>query len=435
MYEEEAGLKRAIIIWTALTVSGLLLPQISFGGSILSIRNWTAPDHTRIVLDISAYPTYRISEDGSSTCLIVELKDTSYPTALETVKIGDALVRELRFKRKSGRVLGIIVELAAPAKSKVFALKKYLDKPYRLVIDVLNPQQIFWLEQAKKAAQTAKVKGNKIVAIDPGHGGEDPGAIGRRLKIKEKDIVLAIAQKLYSLMDAQSGITPCLTRTGDYYVPLNRRIQIASHNRADLFVSIHANANRDSSYKGSSVYYLSEKGASDKAAMLLAQRENAADLIGGDVWAADRTTNAVLFELSQTSTRKESLIFAKGIIKHFDPLKQITTDQDIRSAPFAVLKSLHIPSVLVETAFITNYNEEKLLASDKFQDKVAGSLAAAICDYLLDSSRPRFHVVKKGETLWRIARQYGIDTQQIKSWNHLDQSDIIIPGQKLRVGF
>jgi N-acetylmuramoyl-L-alanine amidase len=417
-----------------LVVAGLLLPCSSWGADILGVRHWIAPEYTRIVLDVNTAPTFHISRESQPSCFILELKDTNYPKSPGAIEIGGSLVKEIRFKRKSNRVLGVIIDLEIPAKSKVFALKKYRHKPHRLVIDILNPNRDSLLKQEAKIAETAKQKGNRIVVIDPGHGGEDPGAIGRRLKLKEKDAVLAIARKLYQLLKAEPGITPYLTRKGDYYVPLGRRVQVASRYQADLFISIHANANRKASYRGSSIYYLSEKGASDKAAKLLAQRENAADLIGGNVWAPDRATNAVLFNLSQTSTRNESVIFAKNVIKRFGQIRQLSIDPNIRSAPFAVLKSLSIPSALVETAFITNRTEEKLLASRKFQAQVANALAAAIGDYFFGSGRKRFHVVKKGETLWRIARQYGIDTQQIKKWNKLG-SNLIKPGQKLRVGY
>jgi N-acetylmuramoyl-L-alanine amidase len=412
------------------------MPRPSWGAKVLGVRYWTAPERTRIVLDVDTPPIYRISDEGHPTHLIVELKNTPHSNLLKPIKIGDSLVKRIRFKRKDKRTLGIIVDLQTPVKSRVFALKKYQHKPHRLVIDVLNPKVDYMLKQKVNSALTAKQRGHRIVVIDPGHGGEDPGAIGRRLKLKEKNVVLSIAQKLYNLLKTQPGITPYLTRKGDYYVSLGRRVQIANTLGADLFISIHANANRDSSYRGSSIYYLSEKGASDKAARLLAKRENAADLIGGNVvWARDRTTNAVLFDLSQTSTRNESVIFAKGVISRFGQIRQLAMDSRVRSAPFAVLKSLRIPSVLVETAFITNRTEEKLLASSKFRAKVAGALKAAIVDYLSAASGQRFHVVKKGETLWRIAKRYGINPQQLRKWNHLGNSNLIVPGQKLRVGY
>lgn len=423
---------RQVVIWVYV-IAGLLVPDLSWAGKVLGVRYWTAPDHTRIVLDVDTPPSYRTSNEGEPACLIIELKNTAYPKLERPIKINDSLVKEVKFKRKDKNTVGVVIYLKTSAECKVFDLKKYQGKPHRLVIDILNPKAKHLIKEEAAYIQAAKKKGHRIVVIDPGHGGEDPGAIGRKLKLREKNVVLSISKELYKLLKAHSGITPHMTRRGDYYVPLGRRVQIARKLKADLFVSIHANAHRDTSKHGSSIYYLSAKGASDKAARLLAQRENMADLIGGEVWAPDRTTNAILLDLSQKSTRNESAIFAKGVIKHYDQIRKVSMDHRLRSAPFAVLKSLGIPSVLLETAFISNRQEEKLLASVKFQANVASALKRAIVHYLFGQNQ-QFHVVKKGDTLWRIARQYGTNPAQLKKWNKLGNANHIFPGQKLRVG-
>ncbi len=309
------------------------------------------------------------------------------------------------------------------------------NKPARLVIDVLNPKKDDIFKEQLKSVTQARKKGNKIIVIDAGHGGEDPGAIGNRLKLKEKNIVLSIARLLHKQLSAYPGITVYLTRKADYYVPLGRRVEIARRYHADLFISIHTNANRKKSYRGSSVYCLSEKGASDKASRLLAKRENASDLIGGTIWAPDNTTKAVLFDISQTSTHNESVIFAKKVIGQFNKLYPLSMDQRVRTAPFAVLKSLCIPSVLVETAFVTNKQEEKLLSSKIFRAKVAGRLAVAIIKYFYGSKYNIYHTVKRGDSLWKIAQLYGLSLQQLTKLNKISKSGTIRPGQKLRIKY
>jgi len=222
-----------------------------------------------------------------------------------------------------------------------------------------------------------------LVLIDPGHGGEDPGAVGKRTY--EKHVVLAIAKRLKTRLDARPGLRAELTRSGDYYIPLRKRTRVARDRRADLFVSIHADGFKDPRARGASVYALSQRGASSETAKRLANKENAADLIGGvgGVSLADKENQlaGALLDMSMTATVKQSLAFGREVL---DELKKIGRVHSARveQAGFVVLKSPDIPSILVETAFITNPGEERKLMNARHQNRIADAITTGIARYL-----------------------------------------------------
>jgi N-acetylmuramoyl-L-alanine amidase len=223
------------------------------------------------------------------------------------------------------------------------------------------------------------------VAIDAGHGGEDPGAIGYR-RLQEADITLAIAKKLKAQLDIMPGVTGFLTRSGDYFVPLRKRIDIARRFQADLFVSIHCNASRDRDATGTEIYFLSLTGATDEAARGLAEKENAADLIGGVSPEAGDDLLSILFDLRQNDTIRRSSDLAESMIDAVGGDSRLTT-RGIKQAGFVVLKAPEIPSVLVETAFITNAREAAILKDGQFQTKFAEMLAQGIDQYRSSHAR------------------------------------------------
>ncbi|CAA6812671.1 MAG: N-acetylmuramoyl-L-alanine amidase (EC [uncultured Thiotrichaceae bacterium] len=282
-----------------------------------------------------------------------------------------------------------------------------------------------------------------VVAIDAGHGGRDPGAVGAR-GTREKDVVLQIAKKLKAKIDRQPGMRGVLIREGDYYVPLRKRMDIARRKHADLFISIHADANPHRNLKGSSVYILSENGASSEAARWLANKENAYDSnLAGANLSNDSTLNSMLMDLSQAATIDNSLNIAKRTLRELGGVNRLLHSK-VESAAFVVLKSPDIPSILVETAFISNPTEEKRLRTSAYQSKMANAMFRGIKSYQLTlapggklhgyasvDNAPN-HIVQPGDSISKIAREYGVSLNQLRRENQLSSSTIKV-GQHLSI--
>jgi N-acetylmuramoyl-L-alanine amidase len=299
---------------------------------------------------------------------------------------------------------------------------------------------------AKKKTTVTKTVKNKardiIVAVDAGHGGEDPGAHGPK-GTQEKKVVLAIAKKLAALIDRQPGMKAVMVRKGDYYIKLRKRMQIARAAKADLFVSIHADAVKNSKAKGASVFTLSRRGASSEAARWLAKHENAADLVGGvSLDELEDTLASVLLDLSQTATKKASRDVGSMVLQNFKTIGYLHKNT-VQKAGFMVLKSPDIPSILVETAFISNPREERKLRSSKHQQQMAQAIFKGVLSYFKEyapadtlmvalSSGQSKHVISRGETLSGIAQQYGVSMKAIKIANALAGNTIRI-GQVLKI--
>jgi N-acetylmuramoyl-L-alanine amidase len=313
---------------------------------------------------------------------------------------------------------------------------------HRLVIDMESKQDV---KPAVKV--TAPVRGDKnkagrdlIVAIDAGHGGEDPGAKGPS-GVLEKTVVLAIARKLAQKVDAEPGMKAVLIRTGDYYIGLRKRIHKAREARADLFVSIHADAFNDPKVRGSSVYTLSQRGASSEAAHWLAEKENSADLVGGiGLDDKDDLLASVLLDLSMSATMQASREAADDVLKQLRGLGK-THKRRVQYAGFQVLKAPDIPSMLVETAFISNPGEEARLRDPKHQTRLAEALLKGIRHYFrtyppsgtwMAQNTQRKHVIARGDTLSMIAKQYRVSLKKLRTANKLS-SDRIRIGQVLSI--
>jgi len=346
---------------------------------LVRMRYWTAPEHTRIVFDLSRSPRtdprFRLVD---STTFEVYLSGARKSAAVSTEFVGDSLVADI-FPAVSDSGVAIRIRLKRAVTPLGFILAAADGVPDRVVVDVPMPVN----PDAEKALQqrVSELKKNKnfIVAIDAGHGGEDPGAIGHR-RTQEADITLAIAKKLKAQLDIMPGVTGFLTRSGDYFVPLRKRIDIARRFQADLFVSIHCNASRDRDATGTEIYFLSLTGATDEAARGLAEKENAADLIGGVSPEAGDDLLSILFDLRQNDTIRRSSDLAESMIDAVGGDSRLTT-RGIKQAGFVVLKAPEIPSVLVETAFITNAREAAILKDGQFQTKFAEMLAQGIDQY------------------------------------------------------
>ena len=435
-----------ILLHIVIVLSFIFIGEGEAGSvKVTDVRFWTAPDHIRIVFDLSSRGEYKILEPSKPK--IIEFEITSAKSVLSNnrIQIEDDLVKTVNLMdSKDG--LKVRLELKEKAPFKIFFLKEYLHKPNRIIIDIMRPGGKGAIGFSQEELDDLKKK-TKIVVIDPGHGGEDPGAIGRTWRLKEKDVVLDISKRLAKILNDTPGVRAFLTRTGDYFIPLRKRTEIARKYKADLFVSIHTNANRNRRERGSSVYVVSLKGATDEASQLLADRENAADMIGGVSEVEDDTLAMILLDLTQTSTLNESLALGEMCMNSIARLGK-TENDGVKRAGFVVLKAVDIPSILIETAFISNRREEALLRTSKFRRDLARAISKGILEYLeLEEPMPvlaklardkqspiftaKYHIVKKGETLWRIAKNYGVSIGALRETNELNGSNLICVGQKL----
>lgn len=387
------------------------------GVTVSSARVWPAPEYTRLTLESATPIQYTLSMVKNPDRVVLDLEDVTLTSELESLpgKIGaaDAYIRALRIGRFKPGVLRLVLDLKTEVVPQAFILKPVADYGHRLVLDIypttpLDPLMALLKENAKledkssptvtakitepdspktvlksvEAAKKSRPETARLItiAIDPGHGGEDPGAIGRK-GTHEKNLTLAISRKLKARIDEEPNMRAVLTRDGDYFMSLQMRMVKARRVNADLFVSVHADAFIKPHARGSSVFALSERGATSAAARWLAKKENDADLIGGvNLDIKDPYLKQTLLDLSQTATINDSLKLARHVLAEIGDINHLHKD-DVEQAGFAVLKSPDIPSILIETAFISNPDEEKKLKDDAYQDKMAVAILAGIKRY------------------------------------------------------
>lgn len=372
--------------------------------TVKAARVWPSPEYSRITLELSEAVQSRHFILRNPDRLVMDLEGVEPEAALlELVGLVDAkdpLIGQIRVARNRPGVTRLVADLKADVRPQVFVLKPSGDYQHRLVVDLYPAEApaverqvakaIESAEKAKDAGRTDKPGAKEpakpeyarlvTVAIDAGHGGEDPGAIGASGS-KEKDITLAIARRLKEHVDRQENMRAVLIRDGDYFIPLHERVKKARRLQADLFVSIHADAFLKKTARGSSVFALSEKGATSAAAKWLAQRENEADLVGGiNIDVNDVYLKQTLIDLSQTATIADSLKLGRAVLDRLGEINDLHKAQ-VEQAGFAVLKAPDIPSILVETAFISNPDEEKRLNDDAYQDKMASAIVGGIRAY------------------------------------------------------
>jgi len=411
--------------------------------TVENIRVWSDEGRTRVVLDLSRPADHNIFTLRSPDRLVVDLKDGRLARVLQGSHEGSGSIRSIRTGLRANGQLRVVLDLNEAVRSRSFTAGpngKYGD---RLVIDLQRQGPVNAVKQASDRYQNGR---DIVIAIDPGHGGHDPGAIGRS-RTQEKDVALAVSRQLASRIDAQPGMKAVLIRTGDYYIPHRERMEIARRNKADLFVSVHADAVSDRRARGSSVYVLSLKGASDEAAMRLAQRENASDLVGGVSLAGkDHVLASVLLDLSQNAALSASMDVGDSVINELARVGKVHR-RDVQQAGFLVLKSPDVPSILVETAYISNPEEEKKLRSAEHQGRLATAIMGGIRNYFYTNPPPDTqiamnlkraptaqidYVISRGDTLSEIADRYNVSMSDIKAVNKLRDNQVRI-GQKLLI--
>jgi N-acetylmuramoyl-L-alanine amidase len=419
---------------TVLKAGGTLLvsvltPLPAHASQILAVRVWPSDDYTRVTLenDSNLKVSHFILKDPERLVVDIEGIDlnATIKELIAKIQPNDPYIQQVRVGQNRERVVRLVFDLKSEIKPQVFTLAPIGEYKYRFVIDLypavpLDPiaaliQKGDWFKDLPSESQPpaiaeapqpapapstpaatpektpeppavaqneTKLKLNRMItiALDPGHGGEDPGAIGGRGNY-EKNIVLSIARRLKRRIDAQPNMRAMLTRDGDYFVPLGMRVQKARKVQADLFISIHADAFVRPTARGSSVFALSEKGASSTAARWLADKENAADLIGGvNIKTHDRQLASVLLDLSTTAQINDSLRVGRAVLQEIGGINHLHKNA-VEQAGFAVLKAPDIPSILIETAFISNPEEEAKLTDNRYQEQMADAIMNGIISY------------------------------------------------------
>lgn len=424
---------RPVVQLTAVAALIVMLPRPGLTAcKISAVRFWTAPDHTRIVVDLSEEPRYSARVLVDPDRVVVDIAGGEVAAASRTTPIGDGLVERVRLNQLT-RGAQVVADLVCASPHKVFALRPYSSKPNRVVIDVFAPESQT-IPRERTADGEIALTGTRVVVIDPGHGGEDPGTLGNG-EITEKDVVLDIGRRLASILGPRPGYEVHLTRGGDYFVALGKRKDLARSCEGNLFISIHANSSPNRHASGSEVYFVSPRGASDQAARELADRENAADLVGGVSPDTDGDLLSILVDLKMSDSVQKSSDLASMVA---DELSASGTSACVaKQAGFVVLKSLAMPSVLVEVGFLSNSSDVAKLKRESHRQAYAECLATAV-DAFFERYAPAiaadgYHEVAPGETLWSIARRYNVTVSRLRELNSLADDSTVQVGQLLAV--
>lgn len=432
---------RQRLILTALLT--LLASAAQSAPTVENIRVWAESGKTRVVLDLSEPARHSIFTLRGPDRLVVDLKDGRLAKTLKQLPSGVGSVRAIRSGVRANGQLRVVLDLNENVRSRSFTAGPNSQYGDRLVIDL---QRSGNLHAVKRASEAYRPGRDIVIAIDPGHGGHDPGAVGKG-RTREKDVALAVSRKLAARINAEHGMKAVLVRNGDYYVDHRRRTAIARRADADLFVSIHADAVDDRRAKGATVYALSTKGASDEEARLLAERENAAVRVGGvSLEDKDEILAEVLLDLSQSAALSASLDVGAKVIGEMARVTKVRR-RSVQQAGLLVLKSPDMPSILVETAYISNPGEERKLRDPSHQGKLANAILAGIRGYFYTNPPPDTqiamdvrkqparrvrHVIARGDTLSEIAARYNVSTASIRAANRLNNDKIRV-GQTLSI--
>ncbi|MFH1754285.1 MAG: N-acetylmuramoyl-L-alanine amidase [Candidatus Latescibacterota bacterium] len=447
------GTRLVILLCFAAVVSLLSPPRADASSTVNQIRYSVQFDHTRIVLDLSRKTNYELVELTDPARIAINIKRTRLSDGTAPLGVSNGIVKCVRLNQLSWGCQ-IVLDLREEATYKHFELNKSNDLPDRIVIDVYpvqsstqpglsgadrhRPSPTAVAEAAVQNRNSAgPVSRNCIVAIDAGHGGMDPGAMGT-YGIVEKHLVLDISKQIVAEINRHPGYQAVLTRSSDVYLTLPRRTEIAQENSADIFVSIHLNAAKNQKARGTEVFFISPAGAAAKMSNLMSDKQSAETELGLKHGTSDEVLSLIL-DVNQQALMHRSSLLAENIL---DAMRQgaVPPARGIKQRSFAVLKTIVMPSVLVEPGFISNSHDAKYLKSQQGQGEVSAAIAAGIISYLKKypppSSEKRevfVHKVKKGDTLWKISRMYGSSVDSIQEANRLNRSTRLYVGQELLI--
>ena len=434
-----------------LLVAGCLLAlavtPVQAVKTIESVRLHRAPDHTRVVFDLPKRVDHTLDKLTDPHRIVVDLEQAELDFDVDQLDIADSPINRIRVGRHENHTTRVVFDLNKAVRPRTNVLKPVDPHGWRLVVDLHDEEK----EPVKSMAGAETDEGHRamVVAIDPGHGGEDPGAIGHS-GTYEKRVVLDIGQRLHKLMEDEPGIKPVMIRDGDYYVPLAERRQIAQkRHKADVFISIHADAFGNPQAHGASVFALSNSGATSARAKYLARMANESDRVAG-VAQSEQNNNGllgVIADMTMSGSMTHSIYLGKRILRQMDQITELHGNRnEVEQAGFAVLKEPSMVSVLVETGFISNREEERKLTSPDYQYRMARAILEGTRSYFErhpkpgtlfaarreQNSDPGRYEIQRGDTLSGIASRYQVSTQKLRRVNGLD-GNVIRPGQTLRI--
>lgn len=426
-------------------------PAVFGTTQVEGVRIWPAPDHTRLVLDTRAPVAHTVFALDNPARLVIDLQDASLAADFSRLDLTGSPVERIRSAVRNGTDLRVVLDLKREIKPRSFLLEPNQQYGHRLVVDLIQEERTP-LPAADRPIirDTGDGQRDIVVVIDAGHGGEDPGAIGPG-GTREKDVVLRMARILEELINSKPGYTARMTRTGDYYIDLRSRTLLARRHNADLFVSVHADAFRSPQPSGASVFALSQRGATSETARWLAQSENRSDLIGGEGGGVtlndkDDMLAGVLLDLSMTASINASVGVGGHVLTKLGGVTRLHKP-GVEQAAFAVLRSPDIPSILVEAGFISNPQEERRLASNDHQRKIADAVFRGIDDYFTNTPPPGTLIawqktrgssgrmeyrIQRGDTLSAVARRNQVSVSELKRINGL-AGDHLVVGQTLQI--
>ena len=450
-------ISKLALLWLCAAL-GWMEPAMA--AKVLGVRSYRAPDYTRLVFDLDAPLQSPLETKTEANRLLITLKHSTLVGQLDKLTPTNTPITGIKNLGDNDHDLHVALTLRSKVDPRSFTLSKNEQYSDRLVIDLYDvvtkngpSAETDYIDIDAISAITASLdKGGKrdiVVAVSAGHGGDDPGAIGVK-GLQEKQVTLAISREVAALIDKQSGYKAVLVRDGDYYIGLRQHMKIAHDNHADLFLEIHADAADNKSARGATVYALSDRGATSEQARRLADKENSADLMGGvdlvNLENKNPVLASVLLDLSMTGSVKDSLEIGSKLIASLDSVTRLRR-RNVEQAAFVVLKSADIPSLLVESGYITNPADAADLDSPVWRKQFAASLVTGITRWFderpprgtliawqKDHDKPAFkeHKIARGETLSVIASIYSVSLDAIRTTNQL-KSDNIRPGQVLKI--
>ena len=430
-------------LFSLLTLIILMSPIVAQSTDVESVRIWRSPESTRLVIDLSGTVKHQLIALENPNRLVIDIDKVTLATSFKALDLSQTPIVNIRHAQRNKTDLRIVLDLRSRVSPKSFTLPSNEQYGDRLVVDLYDKKQ----NVSKTVEKMIERNDRKIiVALDAGHGGEDPGASGPN-RLREKRVVLQIAKRIEALLDQSPYFEGVLLRTGDYYVGLRKRTEIARQKQADFLISIHADGFSDPRANGASVYALSTRGATSEAARYLATTENRADLIGGtsnlSLDDKDDVLASVLLDLSMNETLRSSLDAGSYVLQNMSSVARLHKKK-VEQAGFIVLKSPDIPSLLIETGFISNPKEARLLSSKGYQQKMAEAVVSGLKSFYLDNPPVgtllansakdliKIYVIGRGDTLSEIAQQHGTSVKNILRYNKL-RSSVIRVGQKISI--